>query len=417
MQPDSAPSITAAPRGAAAIHVDALRGLAALVVLAYHVRYKFFLDYAEVGAADLMTRVFYVATSFGHDAVMVFFVLSGYLITGTVIRDIRAGRWSWRRYLANRLTRLYVVLIPGLLLTTGWDLLGLSLYPVHPAYTGATQVWAHDFFDVRASLSLPIFWANLAFRQAVAGVPPLGSNSALWSLTYEFAYYLLFPLALLAVWRSTRLAPRLFCLLATLLLGAYFGPRILLFSLVWLMGLAVRVLPPLAARSPMATRLRNVAVVLGAIGLTAARHTSAFQGLAGSAALEAGDFVVGAAFGGALYVLLSDARPTTGSAYARLAQASAAVSYTLYVVHMPLLIFLRAALNPGPQWRVSAGSVVAALALCVGLVAYAALAWFAFESRTTTVRDWVARALKVSDPPRPGAPAQGSRHAVGSAVY
>src|SRR3954463_10277531 len=80
---------------AANVHLDAVRGAAALAVVAYHIRYKFFLDYSEVRSSDLLTHVFYAATAFGHDAVMVFFVLSGYLITGTVLKDVRGDRWSW----------------------------------------------------------------------------------------------------------------------------------------------------------------------------------------------------------------------------------------------------------------------------------------------------------------------------------
>ena len=46
-----------------------------------------------------------------------FFVLSGFFISASVIKDCRAKRWSWSGYAASRCTRLYVVLLPGLLLT------------------------------------------------------------------------------------------------------------------------------------------------------------------------------------------------------------------------------------------------------------------------------------------------------------
>jgi peptidoglycan/LPS O-acetylase OafA/YrhL len=44
------------------------------------------------------------------------FVLSGFLISSTVLRSQVSGDWSWRDYAINRSIRLYVVLIPGLLL-------------------------------------------------------------------------------------------------------------------------------------------------------------------------------------------------------------------------------------------------------------------------------------------------------------
>src|SRR5690349_289647 len=98
-------------------HLNLIRGVAALAVLVYHVRYRFFPDYADLAAPDLTAKLFYAVTAFGHDAVVVFFVLSGYLISATVMRDCATGRWSWARYGVSRWVRLSVVLVPGLLLT------------------------------------------------------------------------------------------------------------------------------------------------------------------------------------------------------------------------------------------------------------------------------------------------------------
>src|SRR5262249_807489 len=61
-------------------HLDLIRGLAAIAVLVYHVRYGFFVDYGELSAPDHFSFLFYSLTAFGHDAVMVFFVLSGFFI-------------------------------------------------------------------------------------------------------------------------------------------------------------------------------------------------------------------------------------------------------------------------------------------------------------------------------------------------
>jgi len=380
----------ASGRRAADVHLDAVRGGAALLVLAYHIRYKFFLDYSEAASNLLTTRLFYVATSFGHDAVMVFFVLSGYLITGSVMRDVAANRWSWSRYLLNRLTRLYVVFIPGLLLTVGWDLLGLHLFPSHPAYTGVAQSWTHDFFDVGASLTPAVFASNLFFRHAVAGAPPLGSNSPLWSLTYEFAYYLLFPLGLLAVWTRSRAGTRVAC---AVLAGAgayYFGIRILVYFPIWLMGMAVGSARASTRNGSRLPRLCNLAAVTMVVALTAFRHTGTFQQLTGAYALDLGDYLVGASFAVALWVLLLDARTVADGAYNRLARGTANISYTLYVVHMPFLIFLRAFLNGGAQWSFGLGTAGSAVALFIAAIVYASGVWYLFESRTIRVREWLS---------------------------
>jgi peptidoglycan/LPS O-acetylase OafA/YrhL len=95
-------------------------------------------------------------------------------------------------------------------------------------------------------------------------------------------------------------------------------------------------------------------------------------------------------FAAGLYVLLLDRRPAANGLYERLARASANISYTLYVVHMPLLIFLRAFVNDGRQWDFAPWTVIAALVLFVATLGYASAIWYLFEARTNTVRELVS---------------------------
>lgn len=53
----------------------------------------------------------------GYQAVMVFFVLSGYFISLSILKTIRKDMWCWIDYLIRRITRLWIVLIPALFLT------------------------------------------------------------------------------------------------------------------------------------------------------------------------------------------------------------------------------------------------------------------------------------------------------------
>jgi peptidoglycan/LPS O-acetylase OafA/YrhL len=71
--------------------------------------------------------VFYLATGLGHQAVMAFFVLSGFLVGGTVVSRAECGQWSWIDYAITRMTRLWMVLLPALLLTAFWDNLGIGI--------------------------------------------------------------------------------------------------------------------------------------------------------------------------------------------------------------------------------------------------------------------------------------------------
>jgi peptidoglycan/LPS O-acetylase OafA/YrhL len=115
------------------VHLDAIRGAAALVVLLGHTRDLFFSSLTaafsapEVTAAALPFRRVTGSVTIGNEAVIIFFVLSGYLVGGSAIRDMRNNRWSWSRYLVQRATRLWIVLLPALLLGVAVDHLGLQL--------------------------------------------------------------------------------------------------------------------------------------------------------------------------------------------------------------------------------------------------------------------------------------------------
>src|SRR5262245_34523254 len=118
-------------------HLDLIRGLAALVVFLGHLRFFFFLPYHSREGIILAERMVYFVTGFTHEAVVIFFVLSGFFISSSVMRLTAKGEWQWKNYVVNRCTRLYVVLIPGLILTAFWDWVGVRFFPATPIYVGS----------------------------------------------------------------------------------------------------------------------------------------------------------------------------------------------------------------------------------------------------------------------------------------
>src|ERR1700684_594803 len=77
---------------------NAVRGIAAVEVCASHLR-SFLLGHFAAGPRPpALDRVFYFATGRGHEAVVIFFVMSGWLVGGSVWRQQRDGRFSWRDY-------------------------------------------------------------------------------------------------------------------------------------------------------------------------------------------------------------------------------------------------------------------------------------------------------------------------------
>ena len=98
---------------------------------------------------------------------------------GPALRDLINGRWHWGQYMLRRLTRLWTVLIPALLLTWVLDTAGGALGG-HAGYEGA-------FYSVSfsgpnpaepADLSLSTFLENVLFMQTIIA-PVFGSNGPL----------------------------------------------------------------------------------------------------------------------------------------------------------------------------------------------------------------------------------------------
>ncbi|MES1254272.1 MAG: acyltransferase [Acidobacteriota bacterium] len=373
------------------VHLDALRGGAALAVVLYHIRFRFFLDYGDVTAPSWFARVFYAATAFGHDAVMVFFVLSGYLIAGSVFKDLTQKRWSWGRYLLHRCARLYVVLLPGLVLTLAWDLAGLHWFGQSSSYTGARLPWFTDYFAVRTHLTTAAFWGNLVFLQRVL-VPTFGSNVPLWSLAFEVAYYILFPLVLLAVWPSTPLWQRVVCAALVLAFGALYWGEILIYAPIWLLGFLVFLLPDVRLPAVRPAWGWSVFLPVALVLSVAISHSGTVQGLLGRS-LVATDYITGVTTTLVLWLLRGDPAGPPSTRWRTYAGAVAGFSYTLYIVHFPVLVFLRAAFDTGRPWDVTPSTVLATLALAGVSVGYAALVWRLSEAHTTAFREYVRASL------------------------
>lgn len=372
----------------ASAHLDLIRGLAALAVLVYHVRYRFFLDFSDVTAPGLTTRLFYASTSFGHDAVMVFFVLSGLFISSSIRRDCALGRWAWSRYTSSRLIRLYVVLIPALGLTLLWDVAGTRLAGSHPIYSGAPQPWTHDFFDVARRLQLEVLTGNLVFLQTIQ-VPPLGSNEPLWSLAYEFWYYLLFPCLYVGMVHARGVGRKLAVMALALVVCLTVSRTILLYFPIWLMGTAIAWAEPcrLLCR-PAVFRAACLMSFLTFLALMFAGHVGAVKSLFGNSVIVM-DYLTALGFSGFLYVLVHDQRGHQVSVYTTRAQQLAGMSYTLYAVHMPLLVFLRSQLITGRPWELGIVTAALGIGLAVVCFVYALIISWLTEARTPDVRRFV----------------------------
>jgi peptidoglycan/LPS O-acetylase OafA/YrhL len=166
---------------------DFIRGCAALAVFIGHARVLFLSSIvAEIGLVS-KTRVSPALTttesiSFSHQAVIIFFVVSGYFVGGSVIRGLRSNTWSSTDYIIQRLTRLWTVLVPALALTTLLDLTGISIFGTDGIY-GSPLGQRMVFPNILDRLTIETFISNLCFIQVIAA-PTYGTNSPLWTVLF-----------------------------------------------------------------------------------------------------------------------------------------------------------------------------------------------------------------------------------------
>lgn len=159
---------------------------------------------------------------------MVFFVLSGYLIAFTVDQKNKGSV----RYLIDRLSRLYSVILPALLLTFILDFAGGHINP--NAYSG----------QVAPGNQIFRYLLNVTFLSQIWGLcTKPSSNGPFWSIAYEFWYYMLF-------WAFCYLRglKKYLVLLAICLL---IGIKILILLPVWVFGV-------LAYKTSVRARISNI---------------------------------------------------------------------------------------------------------------------------------------------------------------
>ncbi len=156
--------------------IQALRGVAILLVLLYHAGLPF-------------------APSAGYLGVDVFFVVSGYLITGIISRGIARGNFSFKAFYFRRAKRL----LPAAYLTFLGTALAATLF--------LTQSEFHDFVvQLVGAVTFTgnvVLWRQTGYFEGAAELKPL---LHVWSLSIEEQYYLLLPATLVLVparfWRA-----------------------------------------------------------------------------------------------------------------------------------------------------------------------------------------------------------------------
>jgi peptidoglycan/LPS O-acetylase OafA/YrhL len=162
--------------------VDVLRGLCVLLVLLNHIKLRFLLNDLPVGNA-LPARLEQVLFWSGHYAVVTFFVISGFLITGLSLRRWGTlGAVDVGSFYRMRFARIAPCLLLLLLILSALHLAGASDFVIHADRASLGRA-------LLAALTFHVNWL-----EGHHGYLP-GGWDILWSLSVEEAFYLVFPLA------------------------------------------------------------------------------------------------------------------------------------------------------------------------------------------------------------------------------
>jgi peptidoglycan/LPS O-acetylase OafA/YrhL len=323
---------------------------------------------------------------FARPAVMIFFVISGFLVGGGLWDEIKKKETvDLLSYFVKRMVRLWTVLIPTLFVVLLLD--GVSIFVFDGLRNGIFDP------DIFGKLSPASFLCNAAFLQT-AGCWEYGADGSLWSLYNEFWYYCIWPPMLLAFLPILSVSQRAFCLVGTVAAlivltyvqfsGAWFAS----YMCIWLMGVLVSAIDRPVIRSSIVSGFIFVGwLVAIRLGI---RREFAYQHLFYYLVI---DLVTAAMFSNLLLSLKCDKslrKPFGSDVHTSLA----GFSFSLYCIHVPLLTLYASVL----MWYFHIGShmkprglltwiiVMGALVACV-VTAYG----FSIitEAKTGQIRRWI----------------------------
>jgi peptidoglycan/LPS O-acetylase OafA/YrhL len=365
--------------------LDFIRGCSALVVCMGHLRNAMLVDYAELIHPSIAIKAFYSITSFGHQSVMIFFVLSGYFVGGAVLRS--GAKFSWRNYLTARITRLWVVLIPCLIIT--WGAGQIVGYYAPGALSGASfDIWHSGPKMGEYSADFSTFLANMFFMQTITS-PVFGLNGPLWSLANEFWYYMLFPLLAIAIGLvdTRKVFFRTLAFIFAMIIAWCLPKDILYGFMVWIMGVVVYLLQSkIKTFSPITGRIFLLTgIVLFGLSLCYSKFTILIQIIP----IEP-DFAVGFSFAFLCLALTYQTFPEVRwSRFANFSLHISEVSYSLYLSHFPIVLLIASTIYQSRKLVPDGLVLIQFIGWGLVLMMLGSMVWWLFESRTAFVRNKV----------------------------
>jgi peptidoglycan/LPS O-acetylase OafA/YrhL len=349
--PRETSSDAVAPAGTSRLRsLDGLRGLAALVVVFHHL-FQTLPTVADAtltgpGRPPVWSFSWWVLSTPAHilvagpEAVLVFFVLSGFVVSLPVIRK---AHFNWMSYYVQRSLRLYLPSIASVLLAALWILLS------HQNSATATSSWTAGSSFPTVSVAQVVSAFDLLFGN-------IDINNPLWSLRWEVVFSLTLPLFVIIaiVVRRIWWAALLICW-AAIVAGQHLESDSLRFLPLFLVGTILQTRMPEIQRwyGRMANRrgFSLIAVLAAAVSLlliVLPWVTDAIWPASRAIHVASGAVVVVGAFG--LVVCAALCGPLSAALSTRFFQWLGRISFSLYLVHVPVIIALSSVFGRGEQF-------------------------------------------------------------------
>ena len=355
--------------------LDGIRGIAILCVMAYH-----FTLYSGMTPASPIDYLYYQTTLLGWFGVDLFFVLSGFLITG-ILLDATSTPHFFRNFYVRRVLRIFP-------LYYGTLVVAFFILPRVVEVSDAYRILLQD---------QAWYWSYLVNVQiAIEYWPSFSALGHLWSLAIEEQFYLVWPLLVFVLRRRSLIVVCLLCIAGALLVRigfAYGGNTTAAYVLTPSRAdaLAVGALLALVARRPggLASMLRWAWPTFAVAGVSLGAILLSRRGLntEDPVVVTIGFSTLAVLFGALLLLALG---APEHSLRERLFTHPVLTffgkySYGLYVFHHPVALFLGTAL--GVAWFPRMLNIqlpqqllftLAATGLSLGL---AIPSWHLYESR------------------------------------
>lgn len=343
--------------------LDALRFIAAFLVLFCHSRNDFFLKYNQLPADEqgVATFIFYTLGRLGPEAVFVFFILSGFLVGGKGIERMMTGTFKARSYAVDRFCRIMIPLGAAIILY-------MIVAPiVGEEYSGWTVV------------------GNLLNLQCIICEPLV---SPFWSLSYEVWFYIVLFALTLAV-RGQKLGFVLFficCLVYTKMNALYL--------LIWLMGaVAWLTRPKTGNRMVLWGSLTMIVISLGLSQMTSATKVFSFD--MPFTNIQATMLLCASMCIFCQQVILFPPRSVWACKVESICTRLADFSYSLYLIHRILLLVVFAFFFEKEKADMSLMCLLQYAAIVSGIMLITYVIYYFTERRTGEVKRRIKLKLQI----------------------